>query len=167
MRLTLHPALERWSASPYPAMWLRVKSSKKSRDLIPKNKSASFVSLTNWMRNDGWPAKNSQRWRNAWSIRVTPRKRRGSAKRLSAVSTAKGNMPKIRREHLPPGLFNHLLDRISDRQFSASQLEKFADWLDTEPEVPERRGSDSRWHRNQITANRFIERKLLLDSPKP
>ena len=48
-------------------------------------------------------------------------------------------MPKIRREHLPPGLFNHLLDRINDRQISASQLEEFADWLDTEPEVPEDR----------------------------
>jgi hypothetical protein len=48
-------------------------------------------------------------------------------------------MPKIRREHLPPGLFNHLLDRITDRQISASQLEEFADWLDTEPEVPEGR----------------------------
>jgi hypothetical protein len=48
-------------------------------------------------------------------------------------------MPKIRREHLPPGLFNHLLDRISDRQFSASQLEEFADWLDTEPEIPKGR----------------------------
>jgi len=41
-------------------------------------------------------------------------------------------MPKIRRLDLPPGLLNHLLDRISERHISASQLEEFADWLDTE-----------------------------------
>ena len=51
-------------------------------------------------------------------------------------------MPEIRREHLPPGLFNHLLDRIDDRQISATQLEQFVDWLDTEPDVPE-----GRWFR--------------------
>jgi hypothetical protein len=33
-------------------MQIVLQSSKKSRDSIPKNKSASFVSLTNWMRND-------------------------------------------------------------------------------------------------------------------
>ena len=56
---------------------------------------------------------------------------------MSAASTANGNMPKIRRHDLPPGLLNHLLDRISERHISASQLEEFADWLDTEPDVPE------------------------------
>lgn len=49
-------------------------------------------------------------------------------------------MPKIRRQNLPPTLLNHLLDRITERQISANQLEQFADWLVTEPEVPE-----SRW----------------------
>ena len=48
-------------------------------------------------------------------------------------------MPKIRRQNLPPALLNHLLDRISERQISGSQLEEFADWLDAEPEVPEGR----------------------------
>jgi hypothetical protein len=52
-------------------------------------------------------------------------------------------MPKIRRQNLPPGLFNHLLDRISERQISANQLEEFANWLDTEPDVPEGDGSGS------------------------
>ncbi|HEY2108388.1 MAG TPA: hypothetical protein VGH17_00730 [Candidatus Acidoferrales bacterium] len=37
-------------------------------------------------------------------------------------------------------MLNHLLDRISERAISADQLEEFADWLDTEPEVP-----DGRW----------------------
>jgi hypothetical protein len=45
-------------------------------------------------------------------------------------------MPKVRRRDLPPALLNHLLDRISERAISAEQLEEFADWLDTEPEVP-------------------------------
>ena len=46
-------------------------------------------------------------------------------------------MPKIRRHHLPPALFQHLLDRIQQRKIPASQLERLARWLDTEPEVPE------------------------------
>jgi hypothetical protein len=45
-------------------------------------------------------------------------------------------MPKIRRHHLPPTLFQHLLDRIQGRQLPAAQLELLARWLDTEPEVP-------------------------------
>jgi hypothetical protein len=46
-------------------------------------------------------------------------------------------MPKIGRDNLPPGLLNHLLDRITERQIFANQLGKFADWLVTEPDVPE------------------------------
>jgi hypothetical protein len=49
-------------------------------------------------------------------------------------------MPRIRRQSLPPALLNHLLERIRERDISASQLEALADWLDTEPEVP-----DGRW----------------------
>jgi hypothetical protein len=48
-------------------------------------------------------------------------------------------MPKIRRQNLPPALLNHLLDRITERKISANQLGPFADWLATEPEVPEGR----------------------------
>jgi hypothetical protein len=36
-------------------------------------------------------------------------------------------------------LLNHLLDRITDREISADELGQFADWLVTEPEVPEAR----------------------------
>jgi hypothetical protein len=46
-------------------------------------------------------------------------------------------MPRIRRHHLLPALFRHLLDRIEQRRIPASQLELLARWLDTEPEVPE------------------------------
>ena len=46
-------------------------------------------------------------------------------------------MPKIRRQNLPPALFQHLLERIQSRTIPATQLELLARWLDTEPEVPE------------------------------
>jgi len=46
-------------------------------------------------------------------------------------------VPKVRRQNLPPALFQHLLDRIQNRQIPATQLELLAQWLDTEPLVPE------------------------------
>lgn len=46
-------------------------------------------------------------------------------------------MPRIQRHDLPPQLLDHLLDRIRDRNISADQLGLMADWLRTEPEVPE------------------------------
>ena len=46
-------------------------------------------------------------------------------------------MPKVRRQNLPPALFQHLLDRIQSRKIPATQLELLATWLDTEPDVPE------------------------------
>ena len=49
-------------------------------------------------------------------------------------------MPKIRRRNLPPTLLNHLLDRIKRREISSDHLGALADWLDTEPEVP-----DGKW----------------------
>ena len=45
-------------------------------------------------------------------------------------------MPKIRRQNLPPALLNHLLDRIRSREISSDQLGALADWLDTQPDVP-------------------------------
>ena len=46
-------------------------------------------------------------------------------------------MPRIRRQNLPPALFQHLLERIQTRRIPPSQLELLAKWLDSEPEVPE------------------------------
>ncbi len=51
-------------------------------------------------------------------------------------------MPKIRRRNLPPALLQHLLDRIQAREVSPEQLRTFAQWLDSEPEVPNGRGSN-------------------------
>jgi hypothetical protein len=52
------------------------------------------------------------------------------------VSTEK-SVPKIRRSKIPPQLFNHLLDRMDERKISTDQLNEFAQWLSTNPEVPE------------------------------
>jgi hypothetical protein len=46
-------------------------------------------------------------------------------------------MPRVRRQNVPPALFQHLLDRIHSRKIPASQLEWLAKWLESEPEVPE------------------------------
>jgi hypothetical protein len=46
-------------------------------------------------------------------------------------------MPRIRRQNVPPALFQHLLDRVQTRKIPASQLELLAKWLDKEPQVPE------------------------------
>jgi hypothetical protein len=46
-------------------------------------------------------------------------------------------VPRVRRQNVPPALFQHLLDRIQSRKIPASQLELLARWLDSEPEVPE------------------------------
>lgn len=46
-------------------------------------------------------------------------------------------MSKIRRENIPPALFQHLLDRIQSRKIGADQLVLLARWLEGEPEVPE------------------------------
>ena len=45
-------------------------------------------------------------------------------------------MPKVRRQSLPPALLQHLLDRIQQREISATQLGLLADWLDRQPQVP-------------------------------
>lgn len=45
-------------------------------------------------------------------------------------------MPRVRRQNVPPALFQHLLDRIRSRKIPPSQLELLAKWLDSEPEVP-------------------------------
>jgi hypothetical protein len=45
-------------------------------------------------------------------------------------------MPKIRWQNLPPALLHHPLDWTRSREISPGQLGLFAEWLDTEPEVP-------------------------------
>ena len=49
-------------------------------------------------------------------------------------------MPCVRRKNFPAPLLAHLLDHIRKRNISANQLGLLADWLDTEPVVP-----DGKW----------------------
>jgi hypothetical protein len=51
-------------------------------------------------------------------------------------------MPKVRRGNVPPILLNHLLDRIAKRRIAANQLGLLAEWLDTQPDVPQ-----GRWYK--------------------
>ena len=46
-------------------------------------------------------------------------------------------MPRIRRKGLPPQLLDPLLDRALERRVSGEQFELMAEWLRTDPEVPE------------------------------
>ena len=46
-------------------------------------------------------------------------------------------MPKVRRAKVPPALFQHLLERVHDREIPSSQIRLLADWLDRQPDVPE------------------------------
>ena len=46
-------------------------------------------------------------------------------------------MPRVRRQNVPPALFQYLLDRVQSRKIPASQLALLAKWLDGEPAVPE------------------------------
>jgi len=46
-------------------------------------------------------------------------------------------VPKIRRQFLPSALYDHLLDRVHQRQTTGSQLREFLKWLDAQPEVPQ------------------------------
>jgi len=45
-------------------------------------------------------------------------------------------MPKVRRENLPRPLWQHLLQRMHQREISAQQLSLLAQWLDSAPIVP-------------------------------
>ncbi len=46
-------------------------------------------------------------------------------------------MPKILRGNLLAALYDHLLDRVQQRNISAPQLRLLLRWMDTQPEVPE------------------------------
>ena len=46
-------------------------------------------------------------------------------------------MPRIHRKGLPPRLLDHLLDRALERKISGEHFELMAEWLRTDPEVPE------------------------------
>ena len=65
-------------------------------------------------------------------------------------------MPNVRREKIPPGLFQHLLDRIQSRKISADQLVLLARWLDTAPEVPE-----GEWYKRFLGMTVCVDGELI------
>ena len=46
-------------------------------------------------------------------------------------------MPRIRRRGVPKALLEHLWLRVDQREISLAQLELYATWLESEPEVPQ------------------------------
>ena len=46
-------------------------------------------------------------------------------------------MPKIRRGNVPPAVLAHLVDRRNKWGISYDEISGFADWLQTDPEVPQ------------------------------
>jgi hypothetical protein len=65
-------------------------------------------------------------------------------------------VPKVRRQNLPPALFQHLLDRIQSRKIPATQLGLLATWLDTEPDVP-----DGEWYKRFSAMTVFGNGELI------
>jgi hypothetical protein len=53
-------------------------------------------------------------------------------------------MPKIESwDSLPPGVRQHLIDRMRDRAISISELNKLRLWIESRPDVPE-----GDWHKD-------------------
>lgn len=46
-------------------------------------------------------------------------------------------LPKIRFHSLPRGVWQHLLERVHERQISFGDLELLQSWVRSEPEAPE------------------------------
>lgn len=71
-------------------------------------------------------------------------------------------MPRVRRQNVPPALFQHLLDRVQSRRIPASQSELLAKWLDGEPEVP-----DGPWYKRFAGMIVCGEGELIKNFPVP
>ena len=75
-------------------------------------------------------------------------------------------MPRVRRQNVPPALFQHVLDRVQSRKIPASQLELLAKWLDSEPEVPEGQWY-KRFSRMTVCGEGELIKTLLLPGQAP
>ena len=52
-------------------------------------------------------------------------------------------MPKIRFVSLPRGLFQHLLDRVQQREIALADIERLRQWVKSEPYAP-----DGDWYKD-------------------
>jgi len=75
-------------------------------------------------------------------------------------------MPRIRRRNLPRALLNHLIERVDQREVSAKQLGRLADWLATEPEVPSGRWF-KRFHGMTVCGEGELIKTFLLPTQSP
>ena len=71
-------------------------------------------------------------------------------------------MPRVRRQNVPPALFQHLLDRVQSRKIPASRLELLAKWLDGEPEV-----TQGQWYKRFSGMTVCGEGELIKTFPLP
>lgn len=46
-------------------------------------------------------------------------------------------MPKLRRQHVPRAVMEHLALRMREREVGVDQMGLFAEWCDTNPDVPD------------------------------
>ena len=46
-------------------------------------------------------------------------------------------LPKIRFSELPPGLWQHLLERVQERRISLADLGRLQEWVRSNPSAPE------------------------------
>jgi hypothetical protein len=52
-------------------------------------------------------------------------------------------LPKIRFSNLPRGIWQHLLDRVQQRDISLADLSRLQEWVKSEPYAP-----DGDWHKD-------------------
>jgi hypothetical protein len=52
-------------------------------------------------------------------------------------------LPKIRFAELPGPVWQHILERVSQRAISLSELQQLKAWVDTKPEAP-----DGEWYKD-------------------
>jgi hypothetical protein len=46
-------------------------------------------------------------------------------------------LPKIRFSNLPRGIWQHLLDRVQEREITLADLSRLQEWVKSEPQAPE------------------------------
>jgi hypothetical protein len=58
-------------------------------------------------------------------------------------SSGRTRLPKIRFSDLPRGLWQHLLERVQERQISFTDLARLQEWVKSEPYAP-----DGDWYKD-------------------
>jgi hypothetical protein len=75
-------------------------------------------------------------------------------------------LPKIRFADLPSGIWQHLLDRVQQREISLTDLRRLQDWVKSEPYAP-----DGDWYKDfgsfKLCGSGEYPRTVLARSMKP